>query len=196
MNNIYNKLFKALSLSTILSSSLFAVSAVKALTYQKLDLACIQKSRTQHTIKYDENSSLDMSRKYFSRAAGDKEASEELTKYASLGNDNIHQAYQAAAKLISAKFLINPISKIARVTEGIREFEKIISLNPNNAEMRYMRYNIQLNMPAIVSYRDHLEEDLKHFKTYYINNKDLEVCPKDQETFMQILEVYFHCYIY
>lgn len=72
---------------------------------------------------------------------------------------SINKAYLAAAKMVKAKFGINPISKLLLFKEGRDELEKLIKSEPNNIEMKYIRLAIQHTAPKFLSYRDNLEQD-------------------------------------
>lgn len=72
---------------------------------------------------------------------------------------NSNEAYLAAAKMVKAKFGINPFRKLSLFKEGRNELEQLISNNPDNVEMRYIRLSIQHSAPIFLSYRDNLKED-------------------------------------
>ena len=82
----------------------------------------------------------------------------ELAEKSDLKN-NVNKAYLAAAKMVKAKFGINPISKLLLFKAGRDELEKLIKSEPNNIEMKYIRLAIQHTAPKFLSYRDNLEQD-------------------------------------
>jgi 15-cis-phytoene synthase len=79
-----------------------------------------------------------------------------------------NQAYLAAAKMVKAKFGMNPINKMLLFIEGRNELEKLIEKEPNNIELRYIRLAVQKIAPKFLSYRDNINEDrvllLSHLK--------------------------------
>ena len=79
-----------------------------------------------------------------------------------------NQAYLAAAKMVKAKFGLNPFKKISLFIEGRDELEKLILENSSDIEMRYIRLAIQHTAPIFLSYRDNIDEDkallIQHLK--------------------------------
>jgi hypothetical protein len=73
----------------------------------------------------------------------------------------IAQAYYAALLGIKAKHVWNPYQKLNYVNEFEKEMTEAVERAPRNLEVRYLRYGIEVNVPAMVGLKKHLAEDLK-----------------------------------
>lgn len=78
----------------------------------------------------------------------------------------VEEAYAAAAKMISTKFMMNPFQRIKPFQDGKMELEELISENFDEVEMRYLRYTIQMNIPKILGYYKNKEEDRRILLNY------------------------------
>lgn len=70
-----------------------------------------------------------------------------------------NQAYLAAAKMVKAKFGLNPISKMKLFLSGRKDLEELVTKEPDNIEIRYVRIAVQATAPIFLSYRDNIQED-------------------------------------
>jgi hypothetical protein len=61
----------------------------------------------------------------------------------------------------------SPHQKLKLFREGHRELEAAIKREPGNVEFRFLRLLIQENAPAILKYRDNLQEDSKIIENSY-----------------------------
>lgn len=82
----------------------------------------------------------------------------------SYGNSDLTKAYQGFALSTSADFAFLPTTKWTRFSRGRDMVEAAIKSSPNNPEIRYVRIMIQTHAPAIVDYRDNINEDLSVFE--------------------------------
>ncbi|TXF75868.1 hypothetical protein [Chryseobacterium sp.] len=89
-------------------------------------------------------------------------------------SDPVFRGYRAASEIISAKFMKGSERKTA-LTAGIKLLESTIAANPAQAELRFIRFSIQENLPKIVNYRSKITED-KNFilKNYSRQNSGLK----------------------
>lgn len=71
----------------------------------------------------------------------------------------IKKAYMASALMASAKFKINPLSKLQAFNEGKKMLEESIQSNQLNPETRFIRFTIQSNSPSFLMYKNNLQED-------------------------------------
>lgn len=70
-----------------------------------------------------------------------------------------HQAYFGASKVLMAEILFNPYSKYAHFKEGTALIDQAILIEPNNAELRYIRFLIQSKSPSFLGYNNQIKED-------------------------------------
>ena len=79
----------------------------------------------------------------------------------------IRQAFQAALLMRKAGLGGSPHQKLKLFREGHRGLEDAIKREPGNVEFRFLRLLIQENAPAILKYRDNLQEDSKIIENSY-----------------------------
>ena len=68
-------------------------------------------------------------------------------------------AYKGALTALSAKFSANPYTKLERVRLGSEMLDMSVIKEPNNIEIRYLRYSIEVNVPTVLPYRTHIKQD-------------------------------------
>jgi hypothetical protein len=71
----------------------------------------------------------------------------------------MQKGYMGAGKMLLAKNAFSPISKFNLFTEGKLLLDGSIKNAPNEIELRYLRYSIQLNCPAFLNYDSNRNED-------------------------------------
>ncbi|TAH19677.1 MAG: hypothetical protein EAZ08_08245 [Cytophagales bacterium] len=74
-------------------------------------------------------------------------------------SDALVLAYQACLETLKAKILWNPLEKLALAKQSQHTFAKAVSSSPNNLEIRFLRYSIQLSLPSYLYLSNDLEED-------------------------------------
>ena len=67
--------------------------------------------------------------------------------------------YQGAAQARLAEFAVNPYTKLNKFTEGRKTLEQAIQMDPENYELRYLRFLIQTNCPAMLGYSSDIPAD-------------------------------------
>jgi hypothetical protein len=98
----------------------------------------------------------------FQKSATEKESCKKLITILQPYNETNNVAYagyKACAKMMMAKYAINPINKLANFSQGKRLLEKCITIDKNNIELRFLRFAIQYNAPAILGYNRNIKED-------------------------------------
>lgn len=84
-------------------------------------------------------------------------------------------AYWASAQALKAKHMFNPFSKLALLQKAAQNFKQAIENNPNDIEMRFLRYTVEVNTPSFVNLSQHLVEDkeliLERFEHFDKSNK-------------------------
>ena len=76
--------------------------------------------------------------------------------------------YLGAFTMIKANHQLNPIKKLGSFNDGKKLLEKAIAHSPNDIELRYVRYAIQISIPKFLGYNAEISEDkkmLQDFKT-------------------------------
>ena len=83
------------------------------------------------------------------------------------------QAYEGMALAMQAKGVFNPVLKLSRFISATKKIDNAIQTEPHNIEIRFIRYVLQKNTPAMVGYNQHINSDL---------NKILELLASVQVT--------------
>lgn len=80
-------------------------------------------------------------------------------------NDNrtnaLFEGYKASATMMMAKYCINPFSKLSYFKKGKQMLENAILAQPDNIELRFLRFAIQSEIPFFLGYNDSIEMDKK-----------------------------------
>jgi hypothetical protein len=100
----------------------------------------------------------------------------QLIEHLNVTNEPLLLGYKGVALMISAKYLFNPYSKWHTFKKGMNTLEAAIHADTANIELRFLRYGIQTNIPALLFYFQNKEEDKKCLLNNYaqINDKDLK----------------------
>ncbi|MEP5614122.1 MAG: hypothetical protein ABJP45_17855 [Cyclobacteriaceae bacterium] len=106
---------------------------------------------------------LEEVRKNFHMAVLDPEKSEEFhdfLKNTTLSTPTL-KAYKAASEVMFARAVWNPFTKFSQVLKYADLMEKAIEEDAKNAEIRFLRFAIEYNLPRFLGMSKHLDEDLK-----------------------------------
>lgn len=120
-------------------------------------------------------------RKDYYASINNEKAAEKF--YNSLKNKNptdpLTMAYYGSAQAIRAKHAFNPYNKIAHLKSGLKTLEAAVKKDPDNLEIRFLRFSLEHYIPAFLGYSKHLETDKKKIislvklKQYNSKDKDL-----------------------
>jgi hypothetical protein len=101
-------------------------------------------------------------RSLYYRANEDKQQAEvfyEKLKGVNEKSEPLLVCYKAMAFLMQAKHSYNPYQKLAKFRNGKNLLEQAIARDPANVEMRFMRFCVQTQVPAVLAYSDQLDAD-------------------------------------
>ena len=115
------------------------------------------------------NSDLNEVRTSYSKAVLDKKLCKKMIEELELSKEKsvIALAYLGAYQTIWANHVFNPLSKLATFKKGKNNIELAISKEPENVEIRYIRFSVQKNSPSFLGYNNNLKED----KDFLVKNK-------------------------
>jgi hypothetical protein len=74
-------------------------------------------------------------------------------------NDILVIGYKAMATMMEADYNWNPYKKYDLFNLGKDQLENTIALQPNNAELIYLRYGVQTHAPSILNYSTQIKSD-------------------------------------
>lgn len=107
-------------------------------------------------------------RKQYVESALREEAARDLLK--SLSQESalspVLLAYKGATQALMAKYATLPGKKYSLAKKGLAFLEQAIAIDPENIEIRYLRFTIQENVPSFLG----LSKDLKNDKIVILKN--------------------------
>jgi hypothetical protein len=101
-----------------------------------------------------------------------------LLTEADLASKPLYQGYQGMANLLMAKHSWMPWNKISYFNSGKACLEKAIRLDPQNTELRFLRFCVQKNAPSFLGYYGAIDADFE-FLTQYLKETDPNKDDKD-----------------
>ena len=87
----------------------------------------------------------------------------------------IYLALYGVANFFQAKHSFNPITKISYFNKGKEYLEKAVESDPNNLEIRFLRYLSQKKTPKILGYSQYLREDERFLRNNLNKSSDTEL---------------------
>lgn len=84
----------------------------------------------------------------------------------------IYEAFFAVGNFFMAKHAVNPLSKYSYFNKGKKALENALKKDPNNLEIRFMRYISQEQTPAFLGYNKDLKNDKNFILAEYKKSKD------------------------
>lgn len=96
--------------------------------------------------------------------------------------DPVLIAYKGAAEMTLANCVGNPWKKYQYFKSGKSELEAAINQDPDNFEIRYLRFAVQINLPGILNYNN-IEED----KQFLIERLILQVQNTSLDEYMNFV---------
>jgi len=99
-------------------------------------------------------------RRHYEQAAASKEAGEKFYDLLHSYNDQnaLVLGYKAASEAIKARDA-SMLTKLTYVQQAARTFEQAVALEPANAEIRFLRFSVESNLPPFLGLSKHVEED-------------------------------------
>lgn len=70
-------------------------------------------------------------------------------------------AYKAVSEALTAKTAWNPFSKIMYLKQFEQKMNAAIMEDPNNLEIRFLRFSVEFNLPTFLGMSQHLSEDME-----------------------------------
>jgi len=95
------------------------------------------------------------------------DSEEELAVYLNLCKESTCQEseyYLAVATMWQAEYTYWPNKKYSYFNEGREMLEDLIKKNPQNVELRFLRYIVQSSCPPFLGYTGDIESDMLHIQ--------------------------------
>ena len=127
--------------------------AVKAVRHLSFKL-------TPHTVSSTSPYQPASLRRHYEQAAADKEAGEKFYKLLAdyQDRDALVLGYKAASEAIRARDA-SMFNKLTYVQDAAKTFEQAVSIDPQNPEIRFLRFSVESNLPAFLGLSKHVDED-------------------------------------
>ena len=112
------------------------------------------------------------------RSVDDEEVMDDLEKLIfseEFGSDSSGQpaiivAYKGAFEALKAKHAFWPVSKLNYLNKSLEILSKAIEIEPNNLEIRFLRFSILHHVPGILGHSDETQEDAEIIYHLVIND--------------------------
>jgi len=117
-------------------------------------------------------------RTLFYEASVNKSAAAKFQKALSVVDKNsspVLLCYKGVAEMMQAKHVLSPFNKLAKFKNGKSMIEESISRDPDDLELRFLRFSIQSNLPAFLNYDSQIPGDKKKLINGYSRIKDVEL---------------------
>jgi hypothetical protein len=141
-----------------------AKRASRASTPPKVAVVAAAKARLSYLTPIKKNVSSPYHptalRRHYELAAADKTAGEKFYKLLAdyKDRDALVLGYKAAAEAIRARDA-SMFNKLTYVQDAARTFEEAVGLDPQNPEIRFLRFSVESNLPTFLGLSKHVEED-------------------------------------
>jgi len=99
-------------------------------------------------------------RRHYELAAADKVAGEKFYQLLADYKDRnaLVLAYKGASEAIRARDA-SMFNKLTYVQDAAKTFEQAVGLDPQNPEIRFLRFSVESNLPAFLGLSKHVDED-------------------------------------
>jgi len=108
---------------------------------------------------------LEYLRKNYSKAVDDKALCKSLMeKLSKETTSDVHKAYLGGLMTIWANHVSGVVAKLNSFNLGKEVIEKAVKSNPDNVEIRFIRFSVQKNCPSFLGYNKNIAADKKFLK--------------------------------
>ncbi len=92
-------------------------------------------------------------------------------------------AYEAAMEALMAKVEWNPFMKVSHVKESQEIFDRAIAVDPDNVEIRFLRFSVEWHLPKWLGLSKHMQDD-KDFLMANLDGFDISCISDDMKNFI------------
>lgn len=78
--------------------------------------------------------------------------------------------YCGATKMVMAKHVLNPFSKLNYFNQGKKMLNQAIEKDRSNVELVFLRYASQVKAPKVLNYNEHIDADKKQIVSTILTN--------------------------
>lgn len=126
---------------------------------------------------FSQHSEISEVRNLYKKAAEEEKAAEKLLKFTaeSKEEDPLMHGYHGVAQMMMAKHVGNPFKKVSYFNRGKEFFSEAIESDPDNVELRFLRFTVQAETPGFLNYKQDLPEDKSILLSQISDLKDPEL---------------------
>lgn len=106
--------------------------------------------------------------------ANAKSFAEKLSSVSDTDSDKVLVAYKGCSLTLKSKFSGNLPDKISFMKEGAKLIDGAVASEPNNIEIRMIRFSVQESVPKIVGYKKNKAEDKAFILAHYKDAGDIK----------------------
>ncbi|WP_324671614.1 hypothetical protein [Hymenobacter sp. GOD-10R] len=130
-------------------------------------------------------------RQHYQQAATDETAGEKFYQLMASydQHDPVVLGYKGAAEAIKARDA-SLLDKLRYVQAATHTFEQAVALNPKNAEIRYLRFSVETNLPSFLGLSKHIDEDRHLLLTSVLNHPHSGLDPEGFRTIRTYLRTH------
>lgn len=129
-------------------------------------------------------------RKLFIASAHSKPCSKELNEKLSQVNENsepVFIGYKGVAEVMLCNYDYNPFCKYTHFLKGKKLLETAIKREPDNIELRFLRFSVQTNAPEILGYYHDRKDDKSRILAYLYSSEN-----KNEGLYKMVMDYMLH----
>jgi hypothetical protein len=102
-------------------------------------------------------------RQFYQKASKDAETAEAFHKFMGAydGKDPVVVGFKGASEAVMAKYAWSPYNKLKHLRASAEIFDQAVKMDPDNPEIRFLRYTVEYYVPRYLNMSAHVEEDRK-----------------------------------
>ena len=120
------------------------------------------------SIKAGDHYPISQVRQLYAEGIADASAAKQLMEMVSGSELPLYLAYKGGAEALMAKHVYSPYKKLEYLASSMQTLTKAIAADPDNPEIRFIRFSIQYYAPRFLGFSRNLDEDARvmiiHFK--------------------------------
>ncbi|KAA9325621.1 hypothetical protein [Adhaeribacter soli] len=100
-------------------------------------------------------------RQFYHQATKEAAAGEAFYKHMAQydGREPVILGFKAASEAVMAKYAWSPYAKLKHLKNSAAIFDQAVKLDPDNAEIRFLRYTVEYYVPRYLNLSNNVEED-------------------------------------
>jgi hypothetical protein len=96
-------------------------------------------------------------------------------------------AYTGAIDALKAKHAFNPFKKLSRVISSLNTLDRAVNREPNNLEIRFIRFSILHNLPGFLGYGKERDDDITVIVSQLAKKDYVKYDPKLQKNVIEFM---------